>query len=115
MAASMQGTESCGAMLAALLDVWFQRLAVESPEEVAWVRRWARRYAPEAGQAALAGWLEGEPSETVTPAAGRGALHGVYLAVCERLGPGMADRTLGEAIRQGEVHRSGACSPRDLL
>jgi hypothetical protein len=38
-----------------------------------------------------------------------GALHGVYQAVCERLGPGVADRTFGEAIR------SGWCSPRDLL
>jgi len=112
---SAEGQGQYAPMLAAVLEAWLHRLALESPGEVDWVRRWSRKYAPEAGRQALSDWLSETRPGPVTAASGRAALHGVYLAVCERLGPGVADRTLGEAIRQAEASRNGGCSPRDLL
>lgn len=109
------GGGSCRDVLTAMLTAWFQALSVESPHELAWVGRWAQRYAQGAGGDVLATWWSGLEPGPVAAEAGRAALHGVYLAVCERLGPGVADRTLGKAIEQGEAIADGRCRPRDLL
>jgi len=105
----------CGDMLAAMLAAWFRQLAVESAAETAWVRSLALRKVSERGREALMAWLDGCEPSPASAASGRAALHGVYLAVCERLGPGVADRTLNAAIRETESGRSARCSPRDLL